>query len=233
MRVYCDLHIHTAASPCGDELMSPHNIVNMAKLKGLDIIAITDHQTSCNVQAVKEVGQQNGLLVIPGLEIECAEEFHLIALLPSCEAAKHIEADVRKGMLKIKNKPEVFGHQLCLNEQSEVIDEIQDFLLVATNQTAYEIAQKVRAVGGVIYPAHIDRNSYSIISQLGVLPEKPSFTALEISKEANLEQYMRRYKEYHIIQSSDAHYLQDINERQQCIELSEVSISALFNWFND
>lgn len=153
MKGYYDLHIHTAASPCGDELMSPHNIVNMAKLNGLDIIAITDHQTSCNVQAVQSVGAQNGLLVIPGIEIECIEEFHLIALLPSCEAAHEIEADVRKNMLKVKNKPEVFGHQYCFDDQSEVIDELEDFLLVATCQTAYDITKKVLAMGGVIYPA--------------------------------------------------------------------------------
>lgn len=231
MKVYYDLHIHTAASPCGDELMSPHNIVNMARLQGLDVIAITDHQTSCNVQAVKEVGEQNGLLVIPGLEIECAEEFHLIALLPTCKAAKTIEEVIQKGMLKIKNKPKVFGQQMHFNAQSEVIDEIEDFLLVATCMTAHEIAEKVRALNGIIYPAHIDRNSYSIISQLGVLPEKPSFTALEISKEAHLEVYMKKYKGYHIIQSSDAHYLQNISERQQFIELPEISINALFNWF--
>lgn len=230
MRVYYDLHIHTAASPCGDSLMSPNNIVNMAKLKGLDVIAITDHQTCCNCQAVKKVGEKNDLLVIPGMEIECGEEFHLIALLPSCEIAKQIEAYIKERMPKLKNNPQLFGRQQCLNEEDEVTHEIEEFLLVATNRSACEIVKQVVKVGGVIYPAHIDRQSYSIISQLGILPQEPIFKALEISKGANMKQYETKYKAHHIIQSSDAHYLQDISEAHHFLELPEISIQALFNW---
>lgn len=230
MKVYYDLHIHTAASPCGDDLMSPNNIVNMAKLKGLDVIAITDHQTCCNCQAVKKVGEANNLLVIPGMEIECVEEFHLVALFPSCEIAKQIENYIKKDMPKLKNNLQLFGRQQHLNEADEVIGEIEELLLVATNKSSNEIVKQVTTAGGIIYPAHIDRNSYSIISQLGVLPKEPIFNVLEISKGASIKQYENKYKAHHIIQSSDAHYLQDISEAHNFLELPEISMRALFHW---
>lgn len=228
MKAYYDLHIHTAASPCGDELMSPHNIVNMAKLKGLDIIAITDHQTCCNCRAVQKVGQANDLIVIPGMEIECKEEFHLVALFPSCEAAEQVEADVKAKMPKIMNNAKLFGTQQCLNEDDEVIGEIQELLLVSTQLSASEITKKVTSVGGIIYPAHIDRTSYSIISQLGLLPSEPVFKALEISKAADVKWYKEQYKYHHLIQSSDAHYLHHISEAEHFLELNQMSQEALF-----
>lgn len=229
MKVYYDLHIHTAASPCGDEMMSPHNIVNMAKLKGLDVIAITDHQTCLNCKAVQKVGQDNDLLVVAGMEIECEEEFHMIALFPSYEIAQQIETYIKTGMPKIKNNIQLFGRQQCLNEKDEVIGEIEDLLLMATKWSASEIVQCVTAVGGVIYPAHIDRNSYSIISQLGGLPSKPIFNTLEISKTADLRQYTKQYKAHQIIISSDAHYLQDISEANYFLELNEKRVQSLLD----
>ncbi len=227
MKVYYDLHIHTAASPCADRLMSPHNIVNMAKIKGLDIIAITDHQTCCNCEAVQKVGKENGLLVIAGIEIECAEEFHLIALLPSCKIARQIEDYIIAGMPSIKNDIKLLGKQECLNEKDEVVGEVEQLLLVGTRWPVTEIVSKVTAVGGVIYPAHIDRNSYSIISQLGVLPKVPTFNILEISQSANVKDYVARYKTHKLISSSDAHYLQNISEAKVFLELDEISEYAL------
>lgn len=227
MKLYYDLHIHTAASPCGDELMSPHNIVNMAKLKGLDIIAITDHQTCRNCQVVQKVGAKQDLIVIAGMEIECEEEFHMIALFPTYEIAEQIEAYIKAGMPKIKNNVQLFGKQQCLNEEDEVIDEIEHLLLIATRWTASEIVQRVCTAGGVIYPAHIDRNSYSIISQLGVLPNKPVFKALEVSKLADFKQYAKQYPAHHILQSSDAHYLQDISEANYFLEINEPRVQSV------
>ena len=131
-----DLHIHTAASPCADEHMSPHNIIHMAQLKDLNIIAITDHQTCCNCKAVMEVGQKAGILVIPGIEIMCQEEFHLVALLPSYKVALEVEAYIQSAMPKVPNNHKFFGEQLCFNEQDEVIGEIPHLLLMATEHSS-------------------------------------------------------------------------------------------------
>ena len=159
MSLKYDFHIHTAASPCADETMTPNNIVNMSLLKGLQIIAITDHQTTVNCEAVMKVGKQKGLLVIPGIEIECMEEFHLIALFPKLEMAQEISSWIQKGLPPIKNRKDLFGEQLILDERDGLRGEIERFLLTATQITVEDIVKEVRQRGGVIYPAHIDRNS--------------------------------------------------------------------------
>lgn len=209
-----DFHIHTAASPCGNELMTPHNIVNMSLLKGLDAIAITDHQTVANCEVVMKVGKDKGLLVIPGMEIECSEEFHLITLFHNLESAYAMEKWLWQFLPPIENKPSIFGHQYRLDEEDECIGEIKQLLLVAAQVSAQEVIEKARQLKAWIYPAHIDRKSYSILSNLGSIPKEYHFNTLEISKAAAYMQYQVRYKEYHIIQSSDAHYLQDISERE-------------------
>ena len=213
-----DFHIHTAASPCGDENMTPHNIVNMSKLKGLDVIAITDHQTVANCEVVMKVGKAKGLLVIPGMEIECSEEFHLIALFRDLSAAYEMEKWLWQYLPPIDNKPSIFGHQYKLNEVDECMGEIKQLLLVAAQISAEEVLAQGRRLNAWVYPAHIDRRSYSILSNLGSIPKEYLLDAVEISKGASYRKYQVDYKDYQIIQSSDAHYLQDISERENYIE---------------
>ena len=215
-----DLHIHTAASPCGDEQMTPHNIVNMSLLKGLDVIAITDHQTVANCEAVMKVGETKGLKVICGMEIECMEEFHMIALFPNLESGYTMQSWLWQFMPPIPNKPSIFGRQLVLNEKDECIGEIKHLLLVAAQIAAKEMIQKARQLEALIYPAHIDRQSYSILSNLGSIPEEYQLTSLEISKDASYGNYQKTYPSYTLIQSSDAHYLEQIAEREIQIESS-------------
>lgn len=217
-----DLHIHTIASPCGDELMTPNNIVNMSLLKGLDIIAITDHQTAANCESVINVGRQKGLVVIPGMEIECMEEFHMIALFPDTSAACEMEKWLEGYMPPVKNNIKVFGHQWMVDTKDEYVKEIDKMLLIAAQVSAEGVINKVRSLSGIIYPAHIDRQSYSIISNLGAIPEEYHFTSLEISKDAAIKNYEEYYKECIILQSSDAHYLQDIAERSNFITEAQI-----------
>lgn len=222
-----DLHIHTVASPCGDVLMTPNNIVNMSLLKGLNIIAITDHQTVANCEAVMKVGSKKGLYVVPGMEIECMEEFHLIALFRNLETAREMEGWLRRYMLPIPNRVAVFGHQYVMNEQDECIDEIEQMLLIAAQISAGDIIKKALSLKAVIYPAHIDRKSYSILSNLGSIPIEYAFHILEISKNVIYKEYIKKYNNYTVIQSSDAHYLGDIAERNHLlsnIQLERIGI---------
>lgn len=223
MFIAYDLHIHTAASPCGDDLMTPNNIVNMSLLKGLEVIAITDHQTVCNCEAVMTVGKKKGLIVIPGMEIECQEEFHMISLFKNIQSAKEMEAWLRSYMPPILNRPKVFGYQRVLNEEDEQVEEISQFLLVAANVSVEEIVKKARALEAIIYPAHIDRSSYSILSNLGAIPKELDFRLLEISQSAQRAHYEKLYPNQTIIQASDAHYLQNIAESTQKIDQEELT----------
>lgn len=232
MKIAYDFHIHTAASPCADEYMSPNNIVNMAKLNGLQAIAITDHNTCANCEVVMQLGKENGLLVIPGMEIECMEEFHCIALFKDIISAKYIEDYVISHMPNIKNRIDIFGHQYIMNDEDEAIGEIERLLLTASLISAEELFKEVRGIGGLIYPAHIDRNSYSVISNLGFIPSELNITAVEISKHAKRSEYEQKYKDYTIIQSSDAHYLQDILQQESLINVKSLTVSAIFDALN-
>ena len=230
MKISYDFHIHTDASPCGDDYMTPGNIIHMAKLLNKQIIAVTDHNTCINCEAVMKMGEKEGILVIPGMEVECMEEFHLIVLFPDLQKARKFQKYIEGHMLKITNKPHIFGHQHVLNEDGEVIDEIEYLLLTAVQQSVYELYQKVITLGGIMYPAHIDRNSYSIISNLGMVPEDVPFKLLEVSQEGDIDFYKGLYPNYYILQSSDAHYLKDMCHKEQFIELPMSDISSLFNY---
>lgn len=231
MKLSYDFHIHTVASPCAHENMTPNNIINMAHLLEKQMIAITDHNTCANCEVAMQIGKRSGIVVIPGMEIECMEEFHTIALFPSLEAAKHIEEEVQKHMPNIKNQTHIFGHQWLLDEKDEVVGEIERMLLTAAALSIYDLVPLIRTCGGIIYPAHIDRASYSILSNLGTVPKDLGFTALELSKDGDLDYYKKLFEGYKWIRSSDAHYLEDLCKAQQFIELECLSKTYLFDWF--
>ncbi|MGL4345785.1 MAG: PHP domain-containing protein [Cellulosilyticaceae bacterium] len=228
MQLVYDFHIHTAASPCADEQMSPNNIVNMTKLSGIDVIAITDHNTCANCLAVMTVGEQLGVLVIPGMEIECMEEFHSVALFPTLEAAAYVEAVITKHLPPIKNRPKIFGDQLVLDAQDEIVGTIDQLLITAVQLPASEIYEIVRKVGGVIYPAHIDRNAYSVLSNLGSIPEELNTQHVELSIKGRREDYMDLVPQNQIIRSSDAHYLEQLCCEHEFLEVDTYSLEGIF-----
>lgn len=227
MRVAYDFHIHTALSPCGDDAMTPHNIINMCQLNGVEMIAITDHNTCKNCQAVMTVGEQKGVLVIPGMEIECMEEFHNIALFPDLEAAQQVERQLAAYRLPIKNKIKVFGHQQIFNHEDEVIGEEALLLVTAIQVPAVQIYDWVREVGGVIYPAHMDKPSYSVISNLGSLPPELQATTLEVADLRKIDAYQQQYPNQWIVSSSDAHYLEQLCRTQSYLEINRFNCAEV------
>lgn len=233
MKVGYDFHIHSIASPCGDERMTPNNIINLCTLLDKKVIAITDHNTCCNVETIKKLGEEKNILVIPGMELECMEEFHCITLFPTVEATKEVEKIIQNAMPKVKNKPTIFGHQWVMNEEDEVIGEIEQMLLVASQISIEELCPLVRSYGGIIYPAHIDRSSYSILSNLGTIPKELGFKTIELSKIAKMDEYMNQYKDYRIVTGSDAHYLEDLCEGEFFMDLSTYSQKDVFEWLNN
>jgi len=190
----------------------------MSLLKGLDVIAVTDHQTVANCESVMKVGKEKGLKVIAGMEIECMEEFHMIALFKNLESAYEMEDWLWRYLPHISNKPHIFGKQEKLNAEDENVGELEQLLIVAAQVSAMDIVEKARGFEAMIYPAHIDRQSYSILSNLGQIPEDYGFEMLEVSANASLEHYRKCYPNCRIIQSSDAHYLEQISERTHYME---------------
>lgn len=210
MKYFYDLHIHSALSPCGDNDMTPNNIVNMSLIKGLDIIAVTDHNSCGNVRAVMKAAEGK-ICVVPGMEVETAEEVHVVCYFPTVDKAEAMEKIVRAHLPKIQNRPDIFGNQYYMDAEDAVVGEEETLLVSATTLDILSVCQLVAEQGGVAVPAHIDRSSYSVLSNLGAVPPELEAKTLEITSR-NREQLAPNYPEYKILTNSDAHYLEDIAE---------------------
>lgn len=230
MNYAVDLHLHTVLSPCSDRDMTPNNIVNMALLKGLDFIAITDHNSAENIKAVCKCAEGSGLIVVPGMEIETSEEVHLICLFPDTGRALSVQSKIYASLPSVANREDIYGSQLIMNESDKVTGDMKQLLLTASHLNAEEISRLIRESGGVVIPAHIDRQSYSILSNLGSIPSDLEISCLELSKNCNQPVYMAEHPElagFKLIRSSDAHSLGDMLERETFLELEERSIGCL------
>jgi len=202
--------------------MTPNNIVNMAYLKGLNAIAITDHNCIKNARAAMAVGEAVGITVIPGMEIETSEEIHIVALFPDIDSAAEAEKHVFSHMPVILNRPEIFGEQLIMDEDDNVVGKEDRMLITATDMDVFAVFDMVSACGGVAYPAHIDRHSYSVISNLGFIPPELNTGIVEISKSVDdLDKYVKNkgVQGCKIMRSSDAHYLENISEKEEYIDV--------------
>ncbi len=228
MKLHYDLHIHSALSPCGDEDMTPNNIVNMAYIKGLDIIAVTDHNSCKNARAVMEAGK-GVLKVVPGMEVTTSEEVHVLCYFPNIDAAEDMSELVHSRMTGIKNQPEIFGRQLIINSEDQVVGEEENLLINAVNMDIYEVSAETKKRGGLFIPAHIDKSSYSVTANLGFLPPDLYVDGLEITARG-LEKYGGMYPQYGILTDSDAHYLEDISEREWFMDDSGKSVQKIIEF---
>ncbi|MCX7842603.1 MAG: PHP domain-containing protein [Clostridia bacterium] len=230
MKAAVDLHIHSALSPCADNDMTPNNIVNMAFLKGLDVIAVTDHNSVENIGAVISCAKKKGILAVPGMELETREEVHIVCLFPGLSEAVKMQEIVYCKLPDIKNREEIFGRQLVLDEEDNIIRTVDRLLLTAADIGIDEAFNIVKELNGVAIPAHIDRESYSVLSNLGLVPDCLGIRYLEVSRKCNVDKLISTRYElvgYNFIKSSDAHYLGDILERESFLELDRISASCL------
>lgn len=218
MRYYYDLHIHSALSPCGDGDMTPNNIVNMALINELDIIALSDHNTCRNVVATATVAKNAGVVFLPGVEVETMEEIHVLCLFPNVERALTFENDILIDALpNIANDEQIFGKQIIMDENDEQIGIDRRYLINATNIDIDYIRDIVNKYDGVAIPAHIDKATKSIISMLGMVDKSMGFKTFELSKNADGDypdkEFSLKDMDYNYVYDSDAHYLIDISER--------------------
>lgn len=230
MKYYYDLHLHSCLSPCGDMDMTPNNLVNMAKLLGLDVIALTDHNTSLNCEAAMKVGDAVGVLVIPGMELTTAEDIHAVCLFPTLKKALAFSAYVDENRIKVKNKAQIYGRQVIMNEDDEEIGEIEHLLIPASYIGISEAYAKVKEFGGVCYPAHIDRDSLSILSVLGEIDPFCGFKTAELADIAKLDALKAQHpilNDMHIVTCSDAHYLENMKDAQNTLELPALTREAV------
>lgn len=225
MLAFYDLHIHSSLSPCADEDMTPQNICGMARLKGLDVIAVTDHNAADSLPYMAVAAKGHGLLCVPGIEVTSREEVHLLGYFPSVQSALEAGAFFKSRLPKMKNRPDFFGAQTVYDLEDRPVHSEDALLIGATDQSILECFEVIRGLQGVCVPAHIDRGVNGLLSHLGFMPQEPVFGTLEIAGEVPQDDAAMKDKGF--LRSSDAHQLGMISERRHTLSLPEMSIEAV------
>lgn len=220
-KYYYDLHIHSCLSPCADNDSTPASIAGMAAVIGLDVVALTDHNSARNCPAFFEAAEAYGIIAIAGMELTTSEDVHMVCLFPTLDAALSFNDLVDERRMPVKNRPDIFGEQLICNADDEVIGEVDNLLSVATSISIEELPSLIDGYGGICYPAHIDRDANGIIAVLGTLPDTPHFNTVEMRDPDKLPEYSARYSLFdrRVVFNSDSHMLGVMNEREHFIEM--------------
>ncbi|MBQ3042108.1 MAG: PHP domain-containing protein [Clostridia bacterium] len=222
MRIKYDLHIHSALSPCADDNMTPSNIVGFAKLQGLDAVAIADHNAIANVKVAMDVGNAFDVVVVPAMELQTAEDIHILCLFEKFEDLQSFYNSIN--FADIQNRAEIFGEQLILDEDDNILGKEQRMLLVASGVSVEEVVSLAKQHNGIAIAAHIDREENGMVAILGTVTE--DFSVVEISATANqqIQCYTTGRK---VITNSDAHTLEDIGVADGELEVTERSAKGI------
>jgi len=221
---YYDLHVHSCLSPCADNDMTPNSIAGMASLAGLDIVALTDHNSTKNCPAFFKAAKRYGVVPVAGMELTTNEDIHIICLFERLEDAMDFGAFVDRERMRIKNRPSVFGDQLIIDEDDNITGSEEFLLHTAAALSSETVTETVSSFNGICYPAHIDRSANGIISILGAFPEKPSFNIAELNNINNKALYTDKYpalKNKMLVTASDAHRLCDIRDAESSFLLPD------------
>ncbi len=225
----CDLHVHTCLSPCAELDMHPMAIVQRAIEAKLDMIAICDHNSSANIPYVIKAAQTTNLKILPGMEITTSEEVHLLAIFDSLSNLILMQ-NIIDQHLTGENDEERFGVQAIVNEIGEVEGINNQFLIGATDLSMDTLIGYIHQWDGLAIAAHIDRESFSVLSQLGFIDDKADFDALEITPVTGFDQARIKYPEmgkFPFIISSDSHFIKDIGNTCTRMNLLEPTFSEL------
>jgi PHP family Zn ribbon phosphoesterase len=208
-----ELHIHTALSPCASVEMIPPLIIDEAISKGINLIAITDHNAIANIESVINAAEGSGVSVLPGMELQTREEIHSICLFDGIEDIQTFFNRIDHSFPEIKNNSDFFGEQFIVNKTGDFIQREERLLITSSSLSLSDAFNLVDSSGGLLIPAHINRTAYGLLPVLGMVPEDISLTCLEISKHLTIEEARIQFpmlKNYPLIQNGDAHYLEDI-----------------------
>ncbi|HML48528.1 MAG TPA: PHP domain-containing protein [Clostridia bacterium] len=227
MKVGVDLHLHSCLSPCAEDEMTPNNLVNMAWLQGIRVLAVTDHNSARNLPACAAVAKQRDIALLPGLEVTTREEVHCLCYFREVEQAMAF-SDVLYGHLgEIPNVPRVFGNQWVMDENDRILAAEPRWLPQATDWSLEELVEAAGRMGGLAVPAHINRGSNGLLVALGMLPPGIRFTALELSRASPLPAL--DLSGYVTVYASDAHRLEAILPPPCELELPAATAQATFD----
>ncbi len=225
-----DLHIHTVLSPCGGLDMSPVNIIRKALEKELDIIAVTDHNSTRHCRSAMEIGRKAGIKVIPGAELNTKEEIHCLALFENLEQADEFQLYIDENLAVIQNNAAIFGPQYLVDDHENILEEESRLLVAALQKGIEEVTMEIHRLGGLAIPAHINRPYNSLFSQLGYLSEDLQADALEIGLQKANPDFLAAHPEtarFPLLHNSDAHTLESIGSRQTVFLMEEASFKEI------
>ncbi len=222
-----DLHIHTCLSPCAQSEMLPTAIIKRAKEENLDAIGICDHNSAENVHAVRKAGEREGVQVLGGMEICSSEEVHILVFFNDDDALLEMQNIVYEN-LSGENDEDYFGQQLIADEHDRIVGSTGKLLISSTSLGIDKIIELVHGLGGLAVASHIDRESFSIISQLGFIPEELPLDALELSSRVESSE-VNNYESYGLplVRSSDSHFLSDVGKVSTRFLLNTPSFSEV------
>lgn len=231
MKFYYDLHLHSCLSPCGSDEMTPADMAAMCALAGLDIVALTDHNTCGNCAAFCQAAQERGLLALAGMELCTQEDIHVICLFPDPERAQRFGAYVAEHLPPFANDPEIFGRQLYMDSEDNILGEEERMLAASTDIPVEEVPALAASYGGFAYPAHIDRPSFSLLGVLGLWDPSLGFPLAELSHNCPADFVNRPDLEgLRFVMDSDAHYLDQIWGAEHSMDLPERTSGAVMAW---
>lgn len=228
-KFYYDMHLHSCLSPCADDDMTPNNICGMAQLTGLNIVALTDHNTCGNCETFLKVARKHGLVGVAGMELTTAEDIHIICLFEFLDKALAFSDEVQKYRIPFPNNEKLYGKQMYMDEFDNVTAIEENFLPMATTLGLEEAAALAESFDAVCYPAHIDRMANGIVAILGTIPDEPRFDCVEFNSAEDIEKYKKDIPSICNMISvinSDAHNLWSINESVNYIELDDEPYSS-------
>lgn len=225
-----DLHIHTILSPCAGDDMTPLQVLRRVKELGIEVIAITDHNSAENVEAFYIKGKEMGVEVVPGMEVQTREDIHMICLFDTLDQVLGWQKTVYQCLPDLKNRRESFGAQWLVDSGGNITGEVDRLLLMGADISFAEVVKGVHALGGLCIAAHIDREAFSLWGSLGFIPERPVIDNVELTPHLarNPDQLTQlREKGFSYLISSDAHYLDGIYPPQCFGRMETCSIKEL------
>lgn len=228
-KYYYDLHIHSCLSPCADDDNTPNNIAGMATLCGLNIVALTDHNSAKNCPAFFTACKRYGLIPIAGMELTTSEDIHIICLFEDINDALGFDKWLDGYRIPIKNRVEVYGQQMVLDGEDNLLEVVDNLLSNATTVSVDDVPSAVSKFNGICYPAHIDRQANGIIATLGTLPEiKGMASCVEFHSSEKIADYKQKYRldGKKIIVSSDTHYLTDMRDENSYFLIDDEPYSS-------
>ncbi len=222
MKITYDLHIHSALSPCADDQMTPANIVGWAKLGEIDAVAIADHNAIANVKVAMNIGDAYGVVVVPAMELQTAEDIHVLCLFDSFENLQSFYNCI--DFADIQNRAEIFGEQWIMDEDDNVVATEPRMLLMASGISVEDVTSLANKFDGIAIPAHIDREENGMVAILGTVTD--DFSVVELSPTAT-DDIHHHCANRNIITDSDAHVLEDIGKAHGSLDVDELSAKGI------